>query len=276
MYALVYTLGVFNMSQAWMMTIPRNVPKRALKVMLEKNDVKSWTIGFEVGKDGYRHYQVRLVSSNDAFFEWIKAHIPTAHVEKAVQESGDYERKSGSFISSSDTNEIRQVRFGSLRKLQKKILQEVNTQGDREIDVYLDPEGNHGKTWLTIHLWETGKALVVPRASCTPEKISAFVCSAYKGEPYIIIDIPRSRKIDTGLYECIEEIKDGLVFDHRYQGRIRNVRGAKIIIFTNIPLDTKKLSHDRWKLHGIKEERGDHVPPQPPCNKDKDGVTAYS
>lgn len=250
------------MSQAWMLTIPRNVPKRALKIMLEKNDVKSWTIGFEVGKDGYRHYQVRLVSSNNGFFEWTKAHIPTAHVEKASEERGDYERKSGYFISSEDSNSIRSVRFGTLRKLQKKILQEVNNEqrktkknptGDRKISVYLDVRGNHGKTWLTTYLWEHGKALVIPRASCTPEKISAFVCSAYSGQPYIIIDIPRSRKVDAGLYECIEEIKDGLVFDHRYQGRTRNVRGAKIIIFTNTPLDTKKLSHDRWVLHGVEE-----------------------
>lgn len=192
-----------------------------------------------------------MVSSNNSFFEWAKANFPDAHIEEASTERGDYERKSGNFICSTDTREIRQVRFGVLRESQRKILEEVKTQNDRQIDVYLDPVGNHGKTWLTIHLWERGRALVVPRASCTPEKLSAFVCSAYKDEEYIIIDIPRSRKIDTGLYECIEEIKDGLVFDHRYSGRTRNVRGAKIIIFTNTPLDTKKLSHDRWRLHGV-------------------------
>lgn len=82
--------------------------------MLDVNDVKSWTIGFEEGKNGYRHYQIRLVSANDGFFEWVKAHIPTAHVEKAGTESGNYERKSGNFISSYDTNQIRQVRFGTL------------------------------------------------------------------------------------------------------------------------------------------------------------------
>lgn len=206
-----------------------------------------------------------MVSSNDHFFEWVQNHIGVAHVEKSNQEWNDYERKSGNFITSEDTNQIRQVRFGTLRPLQKKILKEVNydqnnhrkpdgsidRSGDRRISVFLDLNGNHGKSWLSMHLYERGNALVVPRASCTPEKASAYICSAYKGEEYIIFDIPRARKIDKELYEVLEEIKDGLVFDHRYVGRSRNVKGAKIIVFTNTPLDLKQLSHDRWCLHGI-------------------------
>lgn len=234
-----------------MLTIPRTVPKKAICIMIQKNDCKKWTIGYEVGNDGYRHYQIRLLTSNDNFFEWCKAHLGVAHIEKSNQEWNDYERKSGHFISSEDTDQIRQVRFGTLRPLQKKILKEVETQNDRQLDVYYDPRGNHGKTWLSLNLYERGMALVVPRAACTPEKMSAYVCSAYRGERYIIIDIPRARKIEDSLYESLEELKDGLVHDHRYSGHSRNIRGARIIIFTNNKLDTNKLSHDRWRLHGV-------------------------
>lgn len=233
------------------MTIPRTVPKKALKVMLDVNDCKKWTIGFEVGKNGFRHYQVRLVTSNDNFFEWTKTHIPTAHVEKASKGWTDYERKSGCFITSDDTTEIRQVRFGTLRPLQKKILKIVRSQNDREIDVFLDSRGNHGKSWLTVHLWERGRALVVPRSESSAAKISAYICSAYNGEEYIIIDIPRSAKPRPEWYETMEEIKDGLVFDPRYHGQCRNIRGVKLIVFTNLELDKKRLSHDRWRLHGV-------------------------
>lgn len=209
-----------------------------------------------MGRNGYRHYQIRLVSSNHDFFEWCSVNIPTAHVEEASEESDDYERKSGNFISSSDTPEIRQIRFGVLRESQKKILEEVNhdqsgQDGIRKISVYLDPVGNKGKTWLTIYLYERGRALVVPRASSTAEKLSAYVCSSYNGQEFIIIDIPRSRKITSELYEALEELKDGLVFDYRWHGQSRNIRGAKIIVFTNTELDTRKLSHDRWCLHGV-------------------------
>lgn len=132
------------------------------------------------------------------------------------------------------------------------------------------PRGNHGKTWMTIHLWERGQALVVPRYATTAEKLSAFVCSAYKGEPYIIIDIPRATVPTTALYEAIEELKDGLVFDTRYSGRTRNVRGAKIIIFTNSALDPEKLSADRWRLHGIaKQAIPEYIKPKPKPRKKK-------
>lgn len=235
----------------WQWTSEREISKRELKIMLDKNDCKKWIIGFEVGKNGLRHYQVRLVTSNDNFFEWVKAHIPTAHIEKANQGWSDYERKSGRFITSDDTAEIRQVRFGTLRPLQKKILKIVGTQNDRQIDVFLDSVGNHGKSWLTIHLWERGQALVVPRSESSAAKISAFICSAWRGEPFIIIDIPRASKPKPEWYEAIEELKDGLVFDGRYSGRCRNIRGCKLIIFTNVELDLKRLSHDRWRLHGV-------------------------
>lgn len=101
---------------------------------------------------------------------------------------------------------------------------------------------------MAIHLFETGRALVVPRASTTAEKLSAYVCSAYEGQEYVIIDIPRSGQISSSIYECIEELKDGLVFDHRYSGKCRNIRGVKVLVTTNQKMDITALSQDRWKV----------------------------
>lgn len=204
-----------------------------------------------MGDDGYRHYQIRLVSSDHDFFEWCKAFLPTAHVEEATEERDDYERKSGDVLCSYDSPEIRQIRFGHLRKIQEKILKKVEDQNDREIDVFYDPTGNNGKSWLTIYLWEKRLGFVVPRSKATTEKLSAFVCSGYRGEKYIVIDLPRARKADNGVYELLEDTKDGLVFDSRYSARTRNVRGPKFIVFTNHKLDTKLLSEDRWRTHDV-------------------------
>lgn len=239
--------------------------KKAIKVMLNENDCKKWIIARETGKGGYQHWQIRIQTSNRRFFEpiknkgniigyegWFPKHFPNVHCEEC-QDVWDYERKEGDYWTSDDTNNIRKVRFGKPNRVQREILRIVKTQSDRQIDVWLDKNGNHGKTWLTLHLYELGRALVVPRSSTTPEKMSAFVCSAYKREEFIIVDIPRSRKIDGGIYESLEELKDGLVFDSRYSGKSRNIRGVKIIVFTNTPLDVKRLSYDRWRLHGISD-----------------------
>lgn len=207
-----------------------------------------------MGKDGYRHYQTRLVSNRHDFFEWCKIMLPGAHVEKASTELDQYERKSGLFLCSKDTNQIRQVRFGTLRENQKEILRKVDSQNDRQIDVFYDPAGNHGKSWLTIHLWERGEGFVVPRSDATAGKLSAFICSGYRGQKYVIIDLPRASKPSRELYECLEDTKDGLVFDHRYSGTTRNIRGCKLIVFTNHKLDTKLLSYDRWRFHNATDE----------------------
>lgn len=174
--------------------------------------------------------------------------LPNAHVEEAATERDDYERKSGCVISSYDTTEIRQVRFGNLRETQEKILKEADTQNDRQIHFFYDPSGAHGKTFCTLHLWERREAFVVPRSDATAGKLSAFVCSGYSREKYIIIDLPRSSIASRELYECLEDTKDGLVFDHRYSARTRNIRGAKLIVFTNSPINPDALSWDRYRL----------------------------
>lgn len=254
------------MSSTFMLTIPA---KRGefdfyhwLK-LLEVWNVKKYVIGLEEGKNGYQHWQARLQISGEAkqmfgaeeisFFQYMKLYYPKAHIEEA-SDTWEYERKEGRYITSEDTPEIMKVRFGKLTSIQKTILRYLESQNAREVDVWLDPSGNHGKSWLTVHLWEQGKALVVPRYATSPEKLSAFVCSAWKGEPLIIIDIPRASKPKKELYEEIESLKDGLVFDQRYSGRTRNVRGTKVCVFTNNPLDLKQLSKDRWRLHGIESD----------------------
>lgn len=234
--------------------------KKIWKIMMEKWDIHDWIIGMEKGKGGYEHLQIRGSLSGDfeRFFKWHTDTGTGYHIEKSntAPYETPYERKEGKFWGSEDTNEVRRIRFGNPNNVQRNILKTLQNQSNREVDVWLDPRGNHGKSWLAIHLWETGRALVIPRASTTPDKLSAFICSAWRGEEIIIIDIPRAQKMDPRIYETIEEVKDGLVFDHRYSGKTRNVRGTKLLVFTNTPLDTKKLSKDRWRLHGINEEEG--------------------
>lgn len=255
------------MTKVYMLTIPQEkCSKILLARMVWENDTKKWIIASEKGRGGYKHWQVRIKVSNPNFFGyeekqvlqlngtvqkvkvkvgWVAENMPFAFCEEA-QDEWIYERKECNFVSSEDTKEILKIRFGKMKENQERIVNECRKQGDRCVTVCYDSCGNHGKSWLTIHLYERGHALVVPRASSTAEKLSGFVCSAYSGEEFIIIDIPRARPVTAELYEAIEELKDGLVFDYRYQGRCRNIRGAKVLVFTNSKLDLSKLSTDRW------------------------------
>lgn len=230
-----------------MLTIPRKVPKKILKIMLETNDCKKWVIAMETGHGGYDHYQVRLQTSNDGFFEWTKNYIPTAHVEKA-QDAWEYERKEGHYWTSWDTNEIRSCRFGCLTKAQRGIMRALREQNDRQIDVLVDKRGNWGKSWLARHLYETGEAFLVPPTVKDVQGIVQWIASGYNNESIVIIDIPRSWKWSEQLYTAIETIKDGMVYDTRYHAQMRDIWGVKVLVFTNEMPKVSALSADRWRI----------------------------
>lgn len=233
--------------ETYMLTIPANVHKRALMCMIEHNDCKKWIIAREQGSTGYEHWQIRLQTSNKAFFAWVKEHIPNAHVEEA-NDKWEYEKKEGNYWTSDDTTEIRKMRFGKPTEAQRGVLKALRRQNDRQVTVWYDPKGYSGKSWLTGHLWEKGQACYVPPTMSSPKELIQWVHSAYKNEGLIIIDIPRSWKWSEQLYTVIEAIKDGLVYDPRYSANMRNIRGVKVLIMCNTMPRVSALSADRWEI----------------------------
>ena len=230
----------------------RTNTKRIIRWIIEKNDCKKWVIGKERGKGGYEHYQIRLETSNDTFDQWILMNVPFAHIEKA-SDTWEYERKEGKFWKSDDTPLILRQRFGLLNDTQLRVINTARTQNDREIDVWYDPKGSRGKTWLAKHIMETGQGLIVPRADMRePRQCCDFIYRRWRnGMKYIIFDIPRTYNVKTnGIYELIEEVKDGLIFSTKYEGGWINISGVRVIVFTNNKLDTDRLSWDRWRIHG--------------------------
>lgn len=238
------------MSTNFMLTAPRDkFHKKRLWQMIDELDVHKWLVGFEVGKDGYKHLQVRLNVSKSAIdgFTAIKTYLPDAHIEEC-SDTWEYERKSGRFLSSEDTPEIRAVRFGTPKVIQVDWLDHIKASGDREIVVIYDEEGNHGKSWFVNWLYETGQAFYCPPTVDTVKGLIQWIASGYKGEGIIAIDIPRTWKWSEQLYVAIESIKDGLVYDTRYSSKLRNIRGVKVVCMCNEKPKLDKLSKDRWKI----------------------------
>lgn len=234
------------MSQIYMITAPRaQVHKRAWREFIKNHDIHKWIIAKETGTGGYEHWQVRLDTC--ATFEELKSAFPKAHIEKSTQWC-EYERKEGNFVSSEDNNSILSVRYGKLRSNQRKILRQVLQQSDRGITVVFDRNGNTGKSWLVRYLFERSMGFYVPPTVGTTQGIIQYVCSGYKGQGIIVIDIPRSSKWTTQLYECIEAIKDGLVYDTRYSAKMRDIYGVKVLVTTNTMPKLDALSADRWDI----------------------------
>lgn len=242
---------VSYMSQTWMMTIDRNPERESIEEVkilqwILKHDVHDWIVAKETGTFGYHHWQIRMRTNLN--FDEMKQAFPKAHIEPG-EDNYDYEKKDGNYIWSGDTIESLQCRFGELRENQKRIMDNLDTQGDREIDVVID-NGNTGKTWLARHLFHTSKGFYVPASIDTPQKIIQFICSGWRGERIIVIDIARSTRWNDGLYTAMEVIKDGMIYDTRYHTTMKDIHGVKVLVTCNHKPNTSKLSLDRWRLWG--------------------------
>lgn len=230
----------------YMMTMPRNsVNKALLKKFILDHDIHKWVIGYETGRTGYEHFQVRLVYGGS--FEELKMWFDDAHIEEATDD-WKYERKEGHFVSSEDTVSVRICRFGVLRTNQRRTLQLLDESGNRSIVVWYDKRGGVGKSFLTRYCYEKGLAYYVPPTVQDPKTLIQYVCAGYQGERYIIIDIPRTAQWSESLYTAVETIKDGLVYDTRYTARIRDIWGVKILALTNTFPRLGNLSRDRWTI----------------------------
>lgn len=229
-----------------MMTMPRTTTNKVLlKKFILDHDIHKWVIGYETGRTGYKHFQVRLQFGGD--FEQLKRYFDDAHIEEA-SDDWTYERKGGHYISWEDTNEVRRCRFGKLRNNQLRILRYLERSNDRQIVVWYDRTGNIGKSFLTRWLVERGRAYYVPPTVDNSKQIIQWVCAGYQGQPYIVIDVPRSAKWNQSLYTAIECIKDGLIYDTRYTAKLRDIWGVKILVLTNEMPKLDALSKDRWVI----------------------------
>lgn len=268
------------MVSCYMLTIPRDDEKDALKIWryINTHDVHKWVIGAEVGRNGYKHWQVRIRTSDPDFFKfeekeqpylldnwqiayrkvkigtgWVNINIPRAHVEEC-SDNWDYETKEGRYIASWDTPEVRKLRFGKMDWRQKAIVERLESTNDRQVMVWYDPDGNNGKSWLVGHLFETGRAYYLPPTMTSVQAMLQMMASLAlqdreDGRPpreFVVIDIPRTWKWSKELYCAVEAIKDGLIVDPRYSARPINIRGVKVLVLTNEEPKLDKLSSDRW------------------------------
>lgn len=246
---------------------------------INSHDVHKWIIGAETGRNGYKHWQIRIKTSDPNFFAfvekeepyltegwkiayrkvkigtgWANINIPKAHVEEC-SDNWDYEIKEGRYLASWDTDEVRRMRFGKMRWHQEVAVKTLRETNDREVMVWVDVMGNSGKSWLVGHLYETGQAYYLPPTMTSVQSMLQTMASlAWEDRedgrpprPFVLIDIPRSWKWSKELYCAIETIKDGLIMDPRYSARPINIRGVKVLVMTNISPKVDALSKDRWK-----------------------------
>ncbi len=137
---------------------------------------------------------------------------------------------------------------------QRKIIDMINLPpDDRKIYWYWSTRGAIGKSALVKHL------CIKEDASYVGGKFSdafyAIKAKIDKGqEPYIILfDLPKSMGNRIS-YVAIEGIKNGLIFNSKYESGQIIFNTPHIIVFANCEPDYNMLSQDRWQVKCLDDE----------------------
>lgn len=235
-------------ARMFMVTAPRDqITFHQIKRILKAHNSIQWVIGKETGRTGYKHWQIRFKTEESKSVQmminsWNKW---KAHIEDC-SESWEYEKKED-YWSSEETG-IAKLRYGKLNSNQKKWKKMLEDQDDRQILVIYDYKGKSGKTWFMKHLYSKHKTCIIPPTISTAQGLLQWAYGT-KAD-YYIIDLPRSSTKANAkpLWESIETIKDGILYDSRYYAKMRIQNNPKVMVMTNTPIPKCLLSEDRWQV----------------------------
>lgn len=122
--------------------------------------------------------------------------------------------------------------------------------GDRAIHWIYDKAGNSGKTkWSKYMAYHHGAGVL------QYSKTSDLINFVFKSDASIFIfDLTRAKPVDIGggdLYAALEAIKNGMVFNSKYETGSKLFDPPHVIVFANNKPEQKNLSTDRWRFHSL-------------------------
>lgn len=239
----------------WDFTCPQTNPRTNEPVTLEiLQDILApisdrYCIGNETGETGYKHWQGRTVLKIGKELKALSNILPIACWTPTHVRNFDYVQKEGNYYCSWE-GALARFACLELQGWQQSVLDVLEEQTERQVLVIYDPWGNHGKTWLAKHMVATHKAVYVPPLNDAQDFMAMALAKKSKG---YIFDLPRAdtRKSAKAMWSAIEQIKNGYLYDKRYQWQEAWIDPPKIVVFTNWIPQLKWLSRDRWQFYAI-------------------------
>ncbi len=222
--------------------------------------------GREVGENGTPHLQ--------GYIEFRKKHRPLEvfnrtciHWEKCKGNKDaniTYCSKSGQTWQYPKKHVIYTINEEHMYDWQLECLEWLNdAPDDRTVHWVIGTEGNEGKTsfqkWLAIH---RGAFILGGKASDIRNAICAELQAKGKTPELIVVNIPRSYNQDYLSYEGFENIKDMCFYSGKYEGGMVIGNAQHLIILSNEPPETSKMSSDRWSIWNIRNKSLERFDPE--------------
>lgn len=251
--------------RCWILTINNYAQSdldtlESLKPKLKKHSWQS-----EVGKEGTEHLQVCLWFENQRTFTGMKRLFPKAHIEKAKnwQACMNYCKKADTHdgkvrdVSVETDDKLNVATIDPMKGLVKKDWQNLilkilsESPDNRSIYWYWEPKGGVGKTTFVKSLIIKNPNYIYISGKVADIKygITKYIVDRKKAPEVIFMNIPRS--VDHISYNGLEQVKDGLFYNTKYESGMVVYDCPHVIIFANEEPDYTKMSEDRWKVTRI-------------------------
>lgn len=216
----------------------------------------------ERGKEaGYFHYQTYLYLPRKQRLNWLKNNIcEFSHWEdcKNINASKEYcckddTRVEGPWLSIPRPRDLYALLEKELNKPLRPWQQSlmdylIGPVDPRKVRVYVDQNGNTGKTWFVKHM-----AFYYPHLCTyiTTTRNADILTAVNEDTQCVLIDIPRCvSSNDIFPANAIEQLKNGMVTQGKLQKELQStlIPAVHVVVFTNTYPDKTKLSGDRWEI----------------------------
>ncbi len=120
----------------------------------------------------------------------------------------------------------------------------------RQIIFVIDTRGNCGKSWFANYFEEYCAEPNTVQILTPGRKVD--MCYALNvGIKYLFMDAPRSKQGEFIQYDFLENVKDGRVFNAKYESRVKKLGSVHVVVLMNEQPDMSALSQDRYFIIDI-------------------------
>lgn len=118
---------------------------------------------------------------------------------------------------------------------------------DRTVHWYWSEGGRVGKSSFVKYLMAKTNCVFIDEGRKADLMNCIFNQDMTRDNTIVVFDIPRDNGNKVS-YKSIESIKNGMIFNSKYETGYKLFNPPHLIIFANLPPDETKLSSDRWKI----------------------------
>lgn len=216
----------------------------------------------EKGKQGTEHYQGHFYYLNPREWNSIKQICNQMHFEKSKDLGASFK-----YTSKDDTRIAGPWWFGpvvvniekplkiisQLRPFQEKIVNIIKEEpDDRTIYWFWDKKGNIGKTSLAKYICINFNAIFLSGKANDCKSAIVSYSKTKKAPDTCIFHFTRNQE-EYISYQALEEVKDGIFFNGKYESSMFVMNSPHVIVFANFPPKMHELSVDRWAIEEITE-----------------------